>query len=187
MAFGLNGAEIVFNPYAIFGNHLPPFAATCCILASSLPACLPGTGRQYVPGVQRQSSMQVGKGHDSSTDKGPSQSPCCVFRSATVGALSEPMWGVEARNAAIANSYYVGAINRVGTEVFPNAFTSGDGKPAHTVRGRPTRTPPRSRVRCTTSHADIRIATMLLSSVNVWWAAFVGVWRVLWQLLLCGT
>jgi predicted amidohydrolase len=36
---------------------------------------------------------------------------------ATVGELSEPMWGVEARNAAIANSYYVAAINRVGTEV----------------------------------------------------------------------
>lgn len=35
--------------------------------------------------------------------------------SATVGALSEPMWGIEARNAAIANSYFVGAINRVGT------------------------------------------------------------------------
>lgn len=51
--------------------------------------------------------------------------------SATVGTLSEPMWGIEARNAAIANSYYVGAINRIGTEVFPNAFTSGDGKPAH--------------------------------------------------------
>eukprot|EP01064_Diplonema_japonicum_P022287 TRINITY_DN319_c3_g1_i2.p1 TRINITY_DN319_c3_g1~~TRINITY_DN319_c3_g1_i2.p1 ORF type:complete len:394 (+),score=84.84 TRINITY_DN319_c3_g1_i2:44-1225(+) len=51
--------------------------------------------------------------------------------SATVGALSEPMWAVEARNAAIANSYYTVAINRVGTEVFPNAFTSGDGKPAH--------------------------------------------------------
>ena len=51
--------------------------------------------------------------------------------SATVGALSEPMWAIEARNAAIANSYYVGAINRVGTEVFPHEFTSGDGKPAH--------------------------------------------------------
>ena len=51
--------------------------------------------------------------------------------SATVGELSEPMWGIEARNAAIANSYYVAGINRVGTETFPNAFTSGDGKPAH--------------------------------------------------------
>jgi len=51
--------------------------------------------------------------------------------SATVGALSEPMWSIEGRNAAIANSYFVGAINRVGTEHFPNAFTSGDGKAAH--------------------------------------------------------
>lgn len=54
--------------------------------------------------------------------------------SATVGELSEPMWGIEARNAAIANSYFVAAINRVGTEVFPNEFTSADGKPAHKVR-----------------------------------------------------
>ena len=53
--------------------------------------------------------------------------------SATVGELSEPMWGIEARNAAIANSYFVAAINRVGTEVFPNEFTSADGKPAHKV------------------------------------------------------
>jgi len=51
--------------------------------------------------------------------------------SATVGALSEPLWSIEARNAAIANSYFTCAINRVGTEVFPNEFTSGDGKPAH--------------------------------------------------------
>ena len=51
--------------------------------------------------------------------------------SATVGGLSEPMWGVEARNAAIANNYFVAAINRVGTEAFPSAFTSGDGAAAH--------------------------------------------------------
>jgi beta-ureidopropionase len=51
--------------------------------------------------------------------------------SATVGALSEPMWGIEARNAAIANTYFAVGINRVGTEVFPNEFTSGNGKPAH--------------------------------------------------------
>ncbi|KAK7319490.1 hypothetical protein RJT34_04211 [Clitoria ternatea] len=51
--------------------------------------------------------------------------------SATVGELSEPMWSIEARNAAIANSYFVASINRVGTETFPNPFTSGDGKPAH--------------------------------------------------------
>ncbi|CAN6460097.1 unnamed protein product [Victoria cruziana] len=55
--------------------------------------------------------------------------------SATVGDLSEPMWPIEARNAAIANSYFVGSINRVGTESFPNPFTSGDGKPQHTEFG----------------------------------------------------
>ncbi|KAK9165666.1 hypothetical protein Scep_000857 [Stephania cephalantha] len=55
--------------------------------------------------------------------------------SATVGELSEPMWPIEARNAAIANSYFVGSINRVGTEVFPNPFTSGDGRPQHTDFG----------------------------------------------------
>ncbi len=35
--------------------------------------------------------------------------------SATVGALSEPLWPIEARNAAIANSYFAVGINRVGT------------------------------------------------------------------------
>lgn len=51
---------------------------------------------------------------------------------ATVGALSEPMWGIEARNAAIANTCFVGCVNRVGTETFPGpGFTSGDGAPAH--------------------------------------------------------
>ena len=29
------------------------------------------------------------------------------------------MWRIEARNAAIANSYFTAAINRVGTEHFP--------------------------------------------------------------------
>ncbi|XP_046966497.1 beta-ureidopropionase-like [Vanessa cardui] len=51
--------------------------------------------------------------------------------SATVSGLSEHLWSVEARNAAIANSYYTCSINRVGTEKFPNEFTSGDGLPAH--------------------------------------------------------
>lgn len=41
------------------------------------------------------------------------------------------MWGIEARNAAIANNYFTVAINRVGIEHFPFEFTSGDGKPAH--------------------------------------------------------
>lgn len=51
--------------------------------------------------------------------------------SATVGSLSEPLWPIEARCAAIANNYYTCAINRVGVESFPNEFTSGDGAPAH--------------------------------------------------------
>ncbi|XP_077943391.1 beta-ureidopropionase isoform X2 [Gasterosteus aculeatus] len=51
--------------------------------------------------------------------------------SATVGALSEPMWSIEARNAAIANHCFTCAINRVGTEHFKSEFTSGDGKEAH--------------------------------------------------------
>ena len=51
--------------------------------------------------------------------------------SATVGALSEPLWPVEARCAAIANNYFTANINRIGTETFPNAFTSGDGKTSH--------------------------------------------------------
>lgn len=51
--------------------------------------------------------------------------------SATVGTLSEPLWAIEARNAAIANGYFTAAINRVGTETFPNEFTSGDGRKAH--------------------------------------------------------
>lgn len=51
--------------------------------------------------------------------------------SATVGALSEPLWGIEARNAAIANTYFSVGINRVGTEFFPNEFTSGNGMKAH--------------------------------------------------------
>lgn len=55
--------------------------------------------------------------------------------SATVGDLSEPLWGIEARNAAIANSYFTVAINRVGSEEFPNEFTSGDGRKAHNLFG----------------------------------------------------
>ena len=51
--------------------------------------------------------------------------------SATVGALSEPLWPIEARCAAIANNYFTASINRIGTESFPNEFTSGDGKKAH--------------------------------------------------------
>lgn len=55
--------------------------------------------------------------------------------SATVGGLSEPMWPIEARCAAIANHYFSVAINRVGTETYPNPFTSGDGKAPKTKFG----------------------------------------------------
>ncbi|XP_020297167.1 beta-ureidopropionase [Pseudomyrmex gracilis] len=51
--------------------------------------------------------------------------------SATTGELSEHLWPIEARCAAIANNYFTCAINRVGTEYFEHEFTSGDGKPAH--------------------------------------------------------
>ncbi|XP_072462844.1 beta-ureidopropionase isoform X3 [Notamacropus eugenii] len=49
--------------------------------------------------------------------------------SATIGELSECLWPIEARNAAIANHCFTCAINRVGVEHFPREFTSGDGKP----------------------------------------------------------
>ena len=51
--------------------------------------------------------------------------------SATINGLSEPLWGIEARNAAIANHYFTVGINRIGTEVYPNEFTSGDKKTPH--------------------------------------------------------
>ena len=51
--------------------------------------------------------------------------------SATVDGLSETFWPIEARNAAIANSYFTVAINRVGTEHFANPFTSGNGGAPH--------------------------------------------------------
>jgi len=54
---------------------------------------------------------------------------------ATVGSLSEPLWAIEGRNAAIANSIFTAQVNRVGTETFPNAFTSGDGKEQHKEMG----------------------------------------------------
>ncbi|XP_014270380.1 beta-ureidopropionase [Halyomorpha halys] len=55
--------------------------------------------------------------------------------SATVGDLSEPIWGIEARCAAVANHYFTCAINRVGTEIYPSPFTSGNGLPAHNDLG----------------------------------------------------
>lgn len=41
--------------------------------------------------------------------------------------MSEPLWGIEARNAAIANGYYVCAINRVGTEIYEHEYENENG------------------------------------------------------------
>lgn len=41
-----------------------------------------------------------------------------VNPSATVGGLSEPLWPIEARNAAIANHCFTVAINRVGKKIY---------------------------------------------------------------------
>jgi len=51
------------------------------------------------------------------------------------GSLSDKMWFIEGRNAAVANSYFTVTINRVGTEVFPNEFSSADGKKSHKDMG----------------------------------------------------
>lgn len=78
--------------------------------------------------------------------------------SATVAGLSEPLWWTEQACNAVATSTFVGQINRVGTELMPNEFTSGDGRPAHRDFGHfygttmltlpdGTRTPPLSRTR----------------------------------------
>uniref|UniRef100_A0A8D0L9I3 Beta-ureidopropionase n=1 Tax=Sphenodon punctatus TaxID=8508 RepID=A0A8D0L9I3_SPHPU len=48
--------------------------------------------------------------------------------SATIGTLSESMWPIEARNAAIANHCFTCFISH---EYYINAFTSGDGGKAH--------------------------------------------------------
>ncbi|XP_056636319.1 beta-ureidopropionase-like [Diorhabda sublineata] len=50
---------------------------------------------------------------------------------AAAGSFNEPLWSIESRSAAIANGYFTCAVNRVGTEVFENDFTMGDGKPPH--------------------------------------------------------
>lgn len=52
----------------------------------------------------------------------------------TVG-LTEPLWGIEARNAAVTNNYFTVSINRVGTEHFPNEFTTANRKPARKEHG----------------------------------------------------
>ncbi|XP_050501567.1 beta-ureidopropionase-like isoform X3 [Diabrotica virgifera virgifera] len=55
-----------------------------------------------------------------------------VFNPSAAGGVgTEPLWSIEPRSAAIANGYFTCAVNRVGTEVFENDFTTGDGKSPH--------------------------------------------------------
>jgi beta-ureidopropionase len=51
------------------------------------------------------------------------------------GSLSDHMWFIEGRAAAVANSFFTVTINRVGVETYGNEFTSGDGKKAHKSMG----------------------------------------------------
>lgn len=46
--------------------------------------------------------------------------------SATISEFGESFWGIEARNAAIANSYFTCSLNRVGTENFAIFDENGD-------------------------------------------------------------
>jgi beta-ureidopropionase len=103
LAFGLIGAEIVFNPSATVGELSEPM----------WPIEVREIVLQFFFALLRIFSVKH------------SESRCII--NFTVYKL----FTLQARNAAIANSYFVGSINRVGTEVFPNPFTSGDGKSQH--------------------------------------------------------
>ncbi|KAG5893095.1 hypothetical protein JTB14_024296 [Gonioctena quinquepunctata] len=50
---------------------------------------------------------------------------------AAIGETNEPLWSIEARNAAIANSYYVCAINRVGMEIYQHEYEEEGEKVFH--------------------------------------------------------
>ncbi len=67
--------------------------------------------------------------------------------SATVAGLSQHLWKIEQPAHAIANGYYVGAINRVGTEApwnigtfYGNSLLRGSARPDPGVRPPRTRT-----------------------------------------------
>merc|ERR1719253_1193097 len=104
--------------------------------------------------------------------------------SATVGALSEPMWGVEARAASIFFNFFSVVNNRIGTEYYPNAFTSGNGQPAHNGFGHfygssyiagpdAARTPPLSRLRDGLLAADVDL-NQVRQLKDVWMLAITG-------------
>ncbi|VEN54438.1 unnamed protein product [Callosobruchus maculatus] len=54
---------------------------------------------------------------------------------AAIGDQMETLWPIEARNAAIANGYYVCAINRVGTEIYEHEFETDEGVVLHKDSG----------------------------------------------------
>ena len=103
LAFGLNGSEIVFNPSATVGELSEPMwpIEVREILYNFLHCCTYFSIKHL-------------------------ETLICI-----INFNVYKLFILQARNAAIANSYFVGSINRVGTEVFPNPFTSGDGKPQH--------------------------------------------------------
>eukprot|EP00747_Dinoflagellata_sp_TGD_P164012 gnl/TRDRNA2_/TRDRNA2_183366_c0_seq1.p1 gnl/TRDRNA2_/TRDRNA2_183366_c0~~gnl/TRDRNA2_/TRDRNA2_183366_c0_seq1.p1 ORF type:complete len:463 (+),score=91.62 gnl/TRDRNA2_/TRDRNA2_183366_c0_seq1:74-1462(+) len=104
--------------------------------------------------------------------------------SATVGALSEPMWPIEARAASIFFNYFSVVNNRIGTETYPNAFTSGDGKAAHKAFGHfygssyiaapdAARTPSLSRLRDGVIAAEVDL-NQVRQMKDIWMLAITG-------------
>ncbi|CAG9566366.1 unnamed protein product [Danaus chrysippus] len=71
--------------------------------------------------------------------------------SATIAEFGQSFWGVEARNAAIANSYFTCSINRVGTE----EFTVGNETKTRTYYGSSyVSAPDGSRTPCLSNEKD---------------------------------
>ena len=89
MSYGLNGAEIVFNPSATVGALRYMYSPQSTIAPSVVTTLTYSNKLVMVVEVI-----------------------CCLVHHFI---SSEPMWPIEARNAAIANTYFVGCNNRVGT------------------------------------------------------------------------
>lgn len=103
MMYALNGAEIIFNPSATTSGLRYSSALVIHFVA-------------IIELLSYKLRLHVFKFFSS------------LF-SFSLYFYSEPLWRIEARNAAIANHVYTVAINRVGTEVFEHEFTSGDSRP----------------------------------------------------------
>ncbi|XP_057655702.1 beta-ureidopropionase-like isoform X1 [Diorhabda carinulata] len=48
-----------------------------------------------------------------------------------IGEEAELLWGIEARNAAIANGYYVCTVNRIGMEIYDHEYEDEEGNLIH--------------------------------------------------------